>query len=123
GNTMTVDTCAFASYDTALEVFCGGCTTPVCAGGNDDFCGMGSSVTFCSAAGQTFLVLVHGHDGDSGNFELTLSDDGVPCTTPPICTPCADCPPDASREREPCGGDTNGGCNSVPTAYEPVPCS
>ena len=58
GNTITVDTCASANYDTTLEVYCGGCVGSVCVTGNDDFCGLQSSVSFCTAVGETYLVLV-----------------------------------------------------------------
>ncbi len=32
------------------------------------------------------------------------------------------CPPDSNQEDEPCGSDTNGGCNSVPPAFTDAAC-
>jgi hypothetical protein len=32
------------------------------------------------------------------------------------------CPPGATIESEPCGADTNGGCNSAPPVFEPISC-
>ncbi|MGE3108643.1 MAG: GC-type dockerin domain-anchored protein [Phycisphaerales bacterium] len=130
GNTMTVDTCASANYDTALEVYCGGCTGGICVAGNDDFCGLQSGVSFCTAAGETYYVLVHGFGGSTGIFDLTLSDDGTPCSTPPSCTPCTGitCPSGSIPENEVCGDNpgTNGGCNyaaGLNTMYEDVDCN
>ena len=91
GNTMTVDFCASAFYDTAVEVYCGGCAVPTCVIGNDDFCGLQSGASWCSAAGTEYLVFVHGFGGQTGEFDITLSSDGTPCSTPPSCTPPPPC--------------------------------
>jgi hypothetical protein len=124
GNTMTIDACASAFYDTRLEVYCGDCSNLACVDSNDDFCGLQSAVTFCTASGTRYLVLVHGFDGEQGEFDLTLSDDGVACSTPPSCSACTGVtvPPNAVNEQEACGSDTNGGCNSNPNAFEVVAC-
>jgi hypothetical protein len=80
GNTMTAHTCLGAEYDTKLNVFGGSCSEPVCVGGNDDACGLQSMVTWCSVAGEAYLILVQGYDGQTGNFTLIIEDDGVVCT-------------------------------------------
>ncbi|HBC46282.1 MAG TPA: hypothetical protein DCZ43_04480, partial [candidate division Zixibacteria bacterium] len=84
GNTMTATTCnAVTAYDTKLNVYCYTCGQPICVGGNDDACtsySLRSTVSWCSDPTATYLILVQGYGGNSGVFELELSDDGVPCT-------------------------------------------
>ena len=94
GNTITVDTCGGGTdYDSKISIFCPNCDAPACVGGNDDFCGntgFQSSVTFCSAVGQTYQILVHGFGGDQGPFELTVTN-GPACSTPASCEVVAIC--------------------------------
>jgi hypothetical protein len=84
GNEITADTCytGTANYDSKISVYCPDCADPVCIGGNDDapacFAG-GSTFTWCSQAGASYYILVHGYGGATGNFELSLSD-GAQCT-------------------------------------------
>ncbi|MFQ5430726.1 MAG: hypothetical protein ACE5E1_10485, partial [Phycisphaerae bacterium] len=79
GNTMTASLCnGVATYDSKLTVYCGDCTDFVCVDGNDDACGLQSEVSWCSQAGATYMILVHGFGGDNGPFELVVSDDGTP---------------------------------------------
>ena len=98
GNTMTADLCNGATtYDSRLTVYCMGCDDAKCVDGNDDSCGLQSSVTWCSQNGVEYLILVHGYSSNTGSFELTISDDGVPCEGA-VCCYCegACCLPDAS---------------------------
>ncbi|MFQ5423844.1 MAG: hypothetical protein ACE5F9_07675 [Phycisphaerae bacterium] len=127
GNTMTASTCnPGTDFDTQLSVSCGDCTCLVCIDGNDNdpACAAGpqrgSTVSWCSAFGATYLIFVHSFDPMvAGNFELSIADDGVPCATPPSCTrpPEQTCvqnlPPAQVAEAELCGQDTNGGCNNL----------
>jgi hypothetical protein len=91
GTSITASTCTgFFGYDTKISVFCGGCNVLTCVGGNDDNCpggasGLLSTVTWCSQASAEYLILVHGFGGASGDFELIVSEDGVPCDNPVIC--------------------------------------
>ena len=91
GNSMTAALCGGPSYDSRLSVYCqqGGQLT--CLGGNDDFCGVLSSVTFCSQEGATYFILVHGFSAATGDFQITLSDDSVPCTASIQCIPTGAC--------------------------------
>jgi hypothetical protein len=73
GQPVTVSTCTAASYDTKISVFSGSCGALTCVGGNDDACGLRSSVTFNSVAGETYFVLVHGFLSATGTFTLTTS--------------------------------------------------
>ena len=94
GNQYTASTCsAGTDYDTKLNVFCGTCPTFfACVTGNDDdpncgFNGLFSTVSWCTAPGQTYYILVQGFGGASGNFELTVSDTANPCVDPVSCVP------------------------------------
>ncbi len=85
GNVLTADTCSGTTYDSKLTVFCQDCATPTCISGNDDACGLQSQVTWDSELGATYRVLVHGFGGQSGPFDLTVTDTGVPSTNPVAC--------------------------------------
>lgn len=87
GNTMTASTCNDAGYDTKISAYCQGCDTPTCVTGNDDFCGPRSEISWPSQAGAEYLILVHGFGGQSGDFELAMSDDGVPASDAVECVP------------------------------------
>lgn len=87
GNTMTASLCTGTDYDTKLSVYCGTCDEPVCIDGNDDYCDLQSQVTWCSQPGAEYLILVHGYGGATGPFELTISDDGAPCSGAVQCLP------------------------------------
>jgi hypothetical protein len=80
GNTLTASTCLFPDYDTKLNVYTGDCSLLECVDGNDDACGLQSEVSWCSIAGEPYYILVQGFGGQTGNFELSLFDDGLPCT-------------------------------------------
>lgn len=86
GNTMSVQTCLGATYDTKLNVYSGSCSLLECVGGNDDACGLQSRVTWCSQAGQPYYILVQGFSGQTGNFTLMIEDDGVTCGGGPVLT-------------------------------------
>lgn len=96
GNTFTASTCDGATdYDTKLSVFCEDCADLTCVDGNDDggsqnpqFC---SEIAFCTQIGAEYSVLVHGFGADTGNFELTMTDDGVPCGGAVSCLPVGAC--------------------------------
>ena len=95
GTTLTISTCnAGTNYDTKLRVFTDGCATLTCVGGNDDSpnvnaacvipetgstANRASTFSWCSANGVEYLILVHGFAATEGNFELSLSSDGIAC--------------------------------------------
>ena len=104
GNTMTATTCdgnVTTNYDTKLNVFCG-CDAMTCVAGNDDGSPSGdnpdadcviaetgvlnfnraSTVSWCSAEGANYLILVQGFSGLTGDFDLIVTDDGVACGLP-----------------------------------------
>jgi bacillolysin len=81
GGSVTVNTCANASYDGQLVVFSGTPTSLVCVGGDDDGCGTsggGSTVTFTATAGTNYYLYVAGFGTGTGNFTLTLTCADVP---------------------------------------------
>ncbi len=136
GTTMTATTCAPGTiYDTRLSVYCGSCQSLECVAGNDDdascaFESVQSTVQWCSEAGRTYFILVHGWDGAAGQFEILISDDGIPCPTPIVCSPAPACevicPDFAQRETEPpCAPPTeavNAGCDASVPSFELISC-
>lgn len=90
GDAITLSTCGQAAYDSKISVFTGPCNGLVCAAGNDDGngCGTTSTITFLSQSGVDYLVLVHGYNSNNGTFTLTMT-----CAAP--CSPAVsndDCP-------------------------------
>lgn len=79
GNELTASTCGGYDYDTKINVYTGGCAAPICVGGNDDACGLGlgSRLTWSSVPGQPYQILVQGFEGQTGEFELSISEDVV----------------------------------------------
>ena len=75
GDEITVDTCTGTSYDTKISVYTDGCdpVNTTCVGGNDDFCGLQSSVTWISSPGVEYLILVHGYSSGTGDFTLSIN--------------------------------------------------
>ena len=91
---MTATTCSgFFGYDTQLNVYCTDCGDLTCVGGNDDsfgLCGINrrlSTVSWCSHPGATYRILVQGFRGMTGDFQLSVNDDGTPCTADVVCGP------------------------------------
>jgi hypothetical protein len=102
GNTITASTCSLSTnFDTKIQVFCD-CPPVTCVAGNDDSCNLSghslnSTVSFCTVAGVTHYITVGSYSSTTvGDFELIVTDDGVPCTGA-ICVPMgACCYPDGS---------------------------
>jgi len=63
------------NYDTKLNIYTGACDSLVCVDGDDDTPGQGacSTVIFNSTAGVIYYALVQGFDGETGDFELSLT--------------------------------------------------
>ena len=73
---IVASTCSLlTSYDSKISIFTGSCSSLSCIDGNDDNwgCGFRSEVTFFAEAGIEYSILVHGYEGDTGNFEIALS--------------------------------------------------
>ena len=102
GTTLTATTCNPETpggdvLDSAISVYCGPCSDLFCVGANLDdancpIAANASTVTWCSAPGPEFLILVHGQNAaDGGTFGLEVSSDGilcpdpVACAAPPVC--------------------------------------
>jgi hypothetical protein len=65
GSPVTMSLCG-SSFDTKIGIFTGTCTALVCVGGNDDFCGLQSQITFNTNAGFTYYILVTGFNALNG---------------------------------------------------------
>lgn len=75
GDAITLSTCQDLAYDTKINVYTGSCEDLVCVTGNDDGgdCDVGSTASFPSEPGTTYLVLVQGYNGFTGDFELSAT--------------------------------------------------
>ncbi len=75
---ITVSLCSSnTDFNTKLSIYSGDCTNLICVDSNDDFCGDQSEVTFASDGNTIYYILVHGFDGQTGDFELTVTGDCV----------------------------------------------
>ncbi len=83
GTEITVTTCdPNTDYDTQIGVYTGPCDTLACLIGNDDACGLQSSVTFCAEDGVEYRILIHGFQDNQGDFVLNIEDSGASCEPP-----------------------------------------
>ena len=104
-----------------LEVSCEGGGGGGCGNCNEPHDGVGCSDPACEAlvcAADSFCCDV-GWDAICADLAEMLCDCGGP-PPPPGCE--IECPAGALEEGEPCGDDTNGGCNSVPTVFTDAQC-
>ena len=94
GGTLTATVCSIDTTidDTKISVFCGDCDGLVCVTGNDDDCDIGineflSTVTWCSAIGQVYIITVGGVDSATatGAFEISVTDAEDSCGDPVDC--------------------------------------
>ncbi len=84
GQSTTLNTCTGTTYDSKIGIFTGTCGGLVCVTGNDDFCGLQSSVTFTATNAVTYYVLVTGFGTATGAFTLTRT--CVPAILNDLCT-------------------------------------
>ena len=89
GNTLTASTCVAGSplWDARLAVYCGSsCANLFCvaAADNNSCSFFQETVSWCSAPGQTYWILVSNASGTTDNFTLTISN-GSPCGNPVAC--------------------------------------
>jgi hypothetical protein len=106
-----------SGYDTKVYILDSSFAEIAC---NDDACGPDGfrSELDCTLleGGETYHIAVDGFGGDSGTYEIHVEE----CTPPGPCI--LECPPGSVDEGEPCGDDTNGGCNSVPPVFFDLDC-
>ncbi len=82
GLDITASLCG-SSYDTKIGVFSGACGALSCVASNDDACGLQSSVTFTSAEGADYYILVTGFGSSDGDFTLSVT-----CEEPAVDNTC-----------------------------------
>ncbi|MGJ8666378.1 MAG: T9SS type A sorting domain-containing protein [Patiriisocius sp.] len=70
---ITATLCNGTDFDSKISVFTGDCNALVCLDGNDDDCGLQSTVTFPTDGATTFYILVHGFGAGTGNFTLDVT--------------------------------------------------
>ena len=57
------------------------CESLICVGGNDDDCGLSSSVSWTTVPGASYLVYVAGSGGAVGDYGLNIFTTGTPIGT------------------------------------------
>jgi hypothetical protein len=109
--TTFVSTCGGTGGDSVISVLdeCGG-PQILCL---DDFCGLQTEVQFAATAGEDYLIRMADFAGGVHSGTVTISQPG-PCVLTP--------PGPGTPENEPCGTDTNGGCNSLPEIFGSIAC-
>ncbi len=83
GDLYSASTCTGTTYDTKISVFEGVCGNLLCVDGNDDDCGLQSTVDWQSTPGTQYFILVHGFGTSTGTFDLSLSCVGAPTNDAP----------------------------------------
>ena len=76
GSAITASMCNGRVYDARMTVYTGSCGSLVCIGADDDGCGgYGnlSKFTWLSTAGTTYYILIHGWEGSTGEFTLSIN--------------------------------------------------
>ncbi len=118
---LLVSTCGQVGYDTQLAVYegcdCQALSDPPLACNDEGApCPPGSSLLVTDVVlGTCYLIRVgSGSLAPSGAGTLTLSS-----TVPPVCD-ISPFPPGSIPEGEPCGDDTNGGCDTPKPMFTPV---
>jgi len=71
--TLTVTTCGYASWDTAMQIFSGSCGSLTSLSCNDDSCGSYRSEVSVSVTPGTYLIRVGGYQGATGSFSLEVT--------------------------------------------------
>jgi hypothetical protein len=79
---MTASLCG-SGFDTKIGVLTGSCGAFNCVAGNDDECGLQSSVSWAATSGTTYYIYVTGFGAATGSFTLTVTcgDTNPACTT------------------------------------------
>jgi Fe-S cluster assembly iron-binding protein IscA len=82
GNRVSFESCA-QTTDFVMRVFCGDCTTPICAASDDDGCitnSLGPRLALCTTPGtQYYLLFAAYNTGTGGAYTINWSDGGTAC--------------------------------------------
>jgi hypothetical protein len=119
---VTVSVCGSAGtmVDSVIALYDGTCGAFVEVACGEDECGSPGYFSEFTATGltpgQTYYLLFANTGGWGGSIPGTFS---FVISSPP---PPFSCPPGAIPEPEPCGADTNGGCNMSTPAFTPIQC-
>jgi hypothetical protein len=122
---VTVDTCAGATFDTILAAYSGDCDTTNLAthqlACNDDFCSTRSSITFNTVVGEYYQIRIGGFQGATGTGTLTLT--GPPCGRPvnDLCAAAIDASAGGAFPGTVAGANHDGSCSCsfLGLDYEP----
>ena len=124
GSEVTLSTCDQAAFDTKITAYSGTCSNPICAGGNDDALGCDgntSALTFITEAGVEYRIIVHGYDGETGTFTLSMTC-GAPCAPSPANDDCAAAEPLVPQPIGACVPVTGSNACAYASAWPNPPC-
>lgn len=91
---VTTSLCG-SNYDTRIRVFSGTCSSLICETGNEDSCGTQSMAGWCSEDTTDYYILVYGN-GETGSFELEITETPAPTPTVTALTDTAFCTGDSA---------------------------
>lgn len=83
---VTMSTCGLSSFDTKIHVYTGTCGAFACVTGNDDACGLQTTVSFFATGGTPYYIRVGGFAAGQGGYSMSIVSvvDGG-CTNPASC--------------------------------------
>jgi len=102
GDQVTAETCG-SGFDTQVAIYTGSCAGLACVAGNDDACGLQSSVSWLSSPGAVYYIYVDGFAANSGDYTLAIT-----CSPPP-----PPLPGDVCSAATPIALAAPGGCGSA----------
>ncbi len=73
GDYVTASLCGGTDYDSKIDIYTGSCGSLVSVTCDDDLCGLASQVSWQSVSGTDYYIRVHGHNGMTGNFVLSVT--------------------------------------------------
>lgn len=114
--------CGGTSFDSRLTVYRGSCGDFTCVTGNDDACGLQSSVTFTALTGYDYYIFVHGfgQPGATGAFTMNVTCTPLNCTptaSNPYCDVAQSVVPEPFGDCTPIAGDNS--CSAITTFPAP----
>jgi hypothetical protein len=111
-----------STYDAQISVYANDLAHLVVCRDDDAQCGLQPHLkNLALTAGNTYYIVLDGYENACGAYTLTVQ----ACPPPPVCDAC---PPGARIENELACADgyvdaINGGCNSTPHRFTPLPCA
>lgn len=87
GDSITAEMCTFgATYDARISVYTGSCGNFTCVTADDNGCGPVDepSVSWQSVACETYYILVHGTNGETGDYIINITSPTLSTVSDPV---------------------------------------